>query len=240
MSRAAEKGSQNVRMDRFHQMFIAARLFGQAAMRFLPIPAQCDDHQIRAFGLASHPTSQFKAIHIGQADIEKNDVRIEGAQHLERNCSVLCDADRVAVPRENYFQSLSDIAVILDQKNTPARLPDRFLRHVHRRPRDERQSNRELTSLARSLARRFDYAAVQLRQVSHQGQSEAEAPCGGFRRPSIELRIEIEDAFDSILRDSDSVIVNSDANVLVRAFRRNRDFTAFERVLRRVVQEVRQ
>jgi hypothetical protein len=31
----AEKASQNVRTDRFHQMFVATRLFGQAAMRFL-------------------------------------------------------------------------------------------------------------------------------------------------------------------------------------------------------------
>jgi hypothetical protein len=80
---------------------------------------------------------------------------------------------------------------------------------------------------------------VNLRQISYQGQSQADTPCGGFCRV-VELRIEIEDALDSIPRDSDSVILNPDANVVVRALRRNRDFTAFRRVLRRVVQEVRQ
>jgi hypothetical protein len=62
---------------------------------------------------------------------------------------------------------------------------------------------------------------VDLGQISYQRQSKADTSCGSFRR-TIELRIEIEDAFDSIPGDSDSVIVNPDANVLVRALRRVR------------------
>jgi len=127
----------------------------------------------------------------------------------------------VSVSRENNFQGLSDIAVILDHKNPPARLPGRLLRQFHRRPRYERQSDGKLTALAKSLARRFDHSAVDLGQISYQRQSKADTSCGSFRR-TIELRIEIEDAFDSIPGDSDSVIVNPDANVLVRALRRVR------------------
>ena len=40
--------------------------------------------------------------------------------------------------------------------------------------------------------------------------------------------------------EPDSVILNPDANVIVRTFRCNRDLTAFGSVLRRVVQEIRQ
>ncbi len=75
----------------------------------------------------------------------------------------------------------------------------------------------------RANQEQHEYKRKLLCQISHQRQSEAEASCSGFRRP-IEPRIEIENAFDPILRDSDSVIVNFDANLLVRAFPRNLRF----------------
>jgi len=224
-------------------MLIAARLFGQAAMRFLPIAAQCDDHQVRAFGLPPHPTSQFEAVHIRQADIEKDDVRLEGAQHLKRDRSVRRNADSVTVARENHFQRLGDIVVILDHKDTPdrlGRLGSLALQHVtHRRRRFDRQPNRKFTALAGSFAGRFDRTAMQIRQSSYQRQSKAETSCGGRCR-FIQLLIEVEDAFEPILRDSNSVIANSDVDVMAGALRRNRDFAAFKCVLRCIVQEVRQ
>ncbi|HVA81563.1 MAG TPA: hypothetical protein VNF29_11615 [Candidatus Binataceae bacterium] len=119
MSDAAEKVSQNVGVSWFHQMLIAARLSGQAAVLFLPVPAQRDDHQVRPVALVAHAAGQLEAVHSRQANIEKNDVRRECAQKSERNRSILGDADCVAVPREDQSQTLGDIVVIFDQKNTP-------------------------------------------------------------------------------------------------------------------------
>lgn len=66
-------------------MFIAARLFGQAAIDFPSVSSQRDDQKIGTFGSALASTRQFKAVHFGQTDIQKSDLRLESAQHLERN-----------------------------------------------------------------------------------------------------------------------------------------------------------
>ena len=72
-------------------------------MLVIAVASECDDNQSGRISLMAHPASDFETVHIGQADVEKNDVRLEGAKHPERQCAVRRDADKVAVPREDLF-----------------------------------------------------------------------------------------------------------------------------------------
>ena len=72
-------------------------------MSSIAIASECDDNQPGRISLVAHPASDFKTIHIGQADVEKNDVRLEGVKHPERQRAVRCHLTRLAVPREDLF-----------------------------------------------------------------------------------------------------------------------------------------
>jgi hypothetical protein len=126
-------------------------------MLFLSIPAQRDDYQVWPEAFLTDSPRQLKTIHSWQADVEKNDIRLEGAEAPERNRSILGDADDVAVAREDQPQTLSDIVIIFDHKNAPAHRPDRLVgcfsgNLIHQRPHcDPDTKYKHLPSVARRL-----------------------------------------------------------------------------------------
>src|SRR6185312_2461952 len=103
----------------------------------------------------------------------------------------------------------------------------------------ERKRHHELAALADALAARLDAAAMQLHEAAHEGEPDAEAALRVHAAPR-KLREHLEDTGEHRRRDADAVVAHADRRARAQALGADPDVAARARVLRGVVEEVRE
>src|SRR5207248_6635473 len=109
----------------------------------------------------------------------------------------------------------------------------------HARPHAEyRQPYGELAALAGAVALRLDGAPVQLDQAARDGKPDAESAVGVGA--GSDLREALEQPRPDVRRDAHAVVAHADGDARRLEARKKPDHAAARRVLRRVVEQVRQ
>src|SRR5690606_18591986 len=103
----------------------------------------------------------------------------------------------------------------------------------------EREKDHELAPLAVPLAPRLDGPAVEMDEIPHQGEPDPKTAASAAV-PSVDLGEHVEDPLQHLGRDSDPVVLHRDADGSFVGFDGEPDPTAWARVLRGVVEQVRE
>jgi hypothetical protein len=224
-------------------VLVETRVAGATLVLFAPVPRQ--RHEV---GVASQdppqPPRQLVSVHLRHADVEQEQVGIEIGGELERHRTAVRDLGVVAEEEaQDLAQGVGGVLVVVDDEHPqplrrlviPAPRPRSFLRHGSLR---QRQPHREGAAEPEPGALGGDGAPVQLHQRPHQRQADADPRLPAHTGGS--LHEEVEDAVQSVARDSDPVVGEADHRFAGIGGQRHPDLPARIGVLGGIVEEVRE
>ena len=213
----SEQRRECVEIDRLDQVVIEPGCAGAAAVFFLAVTRDGDDHRILARIIVPEGRRDLVAVHAREADIEQNEIRPERPRRFNRRLAV--EATWTSFPRSLRSRAIPP-AVSTLSSTTRMREPSGTARG--RLPRDGavvcglfaagREMTNSLPLSVPSLAGR-DVAAVHLGELPDDGEPDAQAP---FRAGdgTLALREELEHVGQFLGRNADAVVAHRDDDVV--------------------------
>src|SRR4029450_10192362 len=106
----AEQARELLHVRRLEQVMVEASLLHAAGVT--RIAGDGDKQHPRATVLLTQPARDLVAVHTGQAEVEKDDLRVKGAKRLERGPAVLDRKRLVAERFEKLCEKLSGVRLV--------------------------------------------------------------------------------------------------------------------------------
>ncbi len=179
------------------------------------------------------------AVHVGHTQVEHDDTGVKAVDRAQRAAPVVHHLNASAEHLQQQAHAVRGITVVIHHEDAGQGQAGRRLGLFRRRNAAlaERQAHRELASAAGTVARRDHAPAVQLDQIAHQREADAQP---ALRMPSarMALRKHVENVRQRIGRDSGAIVVHRDHHVLTFAARAQRDAAARCGVLGGIVEQV--
>src|SRR5690606_9947452 len=131
-------------------MLVEAGLESLALVFLLRPAGQREQPDAPTVGPGPDAPSDLVAVHLGQADVEQDDVRPEALDGPKRFARAVGGGDVVAFELEDEVQARSSVAIVVDDEHTPCgpRANGLFRLGGLRTARRERQADDELAPLA--------------------------------------------------------------------------------------------
>ena len=111
---------QGVRFDWFDDVVIKAGVVGAAPILFLAPAGERDENDTGQTGLFAQAPRYFVAVHHGHANVQKDDLRLEGPRLVECRRPLEGDMYVAALHSEEQGEALGGIPIVVDDQNTVA------------------------------------------------------------------------------------------------------------------------
>src|SRR5690606_20860909 len=165
--RSAGRGPRNelpegAAVDGLRQVLVEAGLERLALVLLLRPARKREQPDQLAVGTCPDAPRDLVAVHLGQADVEQDDLRPKAFHRLQRFTRAVCGDDLVAVELEDETQARGGVAIVVDHEHPPCGLLANGLLGLGglRTARGERQTDDELAAASEARALRSNRAAV--------------------------------------------------------------------------------